>query len=123
MDRTEKIERKIVSFLIDAMRTRGWRVVEVFDGESRRDCATTEQCLGHVFAVGDSQLVFENAAGRQHRVELYCETAFDIIGDYDYATDRSDNFYDVMTKVVEPAVELIEFTSTHLPAPEVACHV
>ena len=110
MTTTERLalERQIIAHLIDTMRAHGWTVNHVYDGgEECRNCATTDATLEHVFSVDESQIIFENMAGRQHWVSIILGNGVDCISDYSYAQHRADNFAKIMEEHVDPFVEAL----------------
>jgi len=101
-------ERKIIAHLIDTMRSHGWTVNHVYDGgDECHNCATTDATLEHVFSVDESQIIFENMAGRQHWALIILGNGVDCITDYSYAQHRADNFAAIMEEHVYPFVEAL----------------
>lgn len=100
MSSPESIARKIATHMIETLAAAGWKVKNVFDGETTWSMLNgTAQILDHAFSVSESQIIFENMAGRQHWVHLIISNGIDVISDYSTALHHADNFGDVMDEV------------------------
>lgn len=100
MSSNESIAIKIITNMIETLAAAGWKAKHVFDGETTWNLLNgTAQTLDHVFSVAESQIIFENMAGRQHWVHLIISNGIDVISDYSTALHHADNFGDVMDEV------------------------
>lgn len=103
------LERQIITHLIDTMREHGWRVAYVYDGgDECRDNTTTDATLEHVLSVDESQIIFEDARGRQHWVSIILGNGVDCISEYSYANYNADTFQHVMETHVDPFAEALQ---------------
>ena len=102
------LERVIIKNLIQTMSTHGWRVDHVWDGSDEVRAVDLGAQLDAVFAVDESQIIFENRDGRQHWVSLILGNGVDVISDYSYAQYKADNFQSVMLEYVDPFVKELE---------------
>lgn len=102
------LERVIIKHLIETMAANGWNVDHIWDGVDEARTADLGAQLDAVFAVDESQIIFENPQGRQHWVSIILGNGIDCISDYSYAQHRADNFEAVMTEHVSPFVESLE---------------
>ena len=107
---TEKrieIERKIVSFLYNAMAAAGWQVDCIFDGEDNVRYAewTEAKVLYTVFSVDDATISFVKSTGRgriRRNVDIILgNSGWDCINDHSLSNPNNpdDNFEDVMQLV------------------------
>lgn len=102
------LDRVIVKHLIDTMAAHGWKLHHVWDGkaEVREDDIGSQ--LDAVFAVDESQLIFESQDGRQHWVDIALNSeSINCIRDYGYAQYRADNFKQVMKDHVDPFISCL----------------
>jgi len=104
------LERVIIKHLIEAMAAHGWHVDHVWDGGAEVHSSEIGGLLDAVFAVDESQIIFENRAGRQHWVSIILGNGIDCISDYSFAQHRADDFEAVMETYVDPFVESLEVT-------------
>jgi hypothetical protein len=93
-----KVERRIVWNLLKHLNANGWLPHVVFDGEDQVPATTPEAAMDAIFSVDDSTLILINAndSKLRHGVQLIGGNGVDIISDYNYSADGSDNFEAVM---------------------------
>ena len=107
---TEKrieIERKIVSFLYNAMAATGWQVDYIFDGEANVRYAewTEANVVDTVFSVDDATISFVKSTGRgriRRVVDIILgNSGWDCTNDHSLSNPNNpdDNFEDVMQLV------------------------
>ena len=117
---TEKrieIERKIVSFLYNAMAAAGWQVDYIFDGEDNVRYAewTEAKVLDTVFSVDDAMISFVKSTGRgriRRNVDIILgNSGWDCINDHSLSNPNNpdDDFEDVM-KTVDTLAEQLQET-------------
>lgn len=102
------LERVIVKHLIETMAAHGWHVDHVWDGGEEVHSSEIGGLLDAAFAVDESQIIFENRAGRQHWVSIILGNGIDCISDYSIAAHRADDFQAVMVDFVNPYVKQLE---------------
>lgn len=90
------LERVIIKHLIETMAAHGWRVDHIWDGGDEVRNTDLGAQLDAVFAVDESQIIFENKQGRQHWVSIVLGNGTDCISDFSYAQHRADDFELVM---------------------------
>lgn len=105
------IERVIVKHLIETMAAHGWHVDHVWDGGDEVHSSKLGGLLDAVFAVDESQIIFENRAGRQHWVSIILGNGIDCISDYSYALHNADDFEATMKNHVSPFAESLELST------------
>ena len=117
---TEKrieIERKIVSFLYNAMAAAGWQVDYIFDGEDNVRYAewTEANVVDTVFSVDDATISFVKSTGRgriRRVVDIILgNSGWDCINDHSLSNPNipDDNFEAVM-KLVDTFAEQFQET-------------
>ena len=99
------LERVIIKHLIQTMGANGWHVDHIWDGGDEIRATDIGDQLEAVFAVDESQIIFENSAGRQHWVTIILGNGCDCICDYSYAQHNADDFRKIMEEKVDPFVE------------------
>lgn len=104
------LERVIIKNLIQTMAAHGWHVDHIWDGEQEVRNSELGAQLDAIFAVDESQIIFENPQGRQHWVSLILGNGIDVISDYSTALHKADNFEAVMLQHVNPFVTSLEAT-------------
>lgn len=103
------LERVIVKHLIETMAAHGWTVNHVWDGGDEVRSTDIGAQLDAVFSVDESQIIFENTAGRQHWVSIILgNDGWDCIADYSYALHGADDFNKVMTDFVDPFIDTLQ---------------
>jgi len=102
------LERVIIKNLIQTMAAHGWKVDHIWDGGAEVRTADLGAQLDAIFAVDESQIIFENYAGRQHWVSLILGNGVDVISDYSYAQNRADDFESLMKKHASTFVNFLE---------------
>lgn len=101
------LERVIIKHLIQTMANHGWKVDHIWDGGDEIRATGIGDQLEAVFSVDESQIIFENSAGRQHWVSIILGNGIDVISDYSFAAHKADDFEKVMTEFVDPFVEAL----------------
>jgi hypothetical protein len=104
-----KIERDVVLHLIHTMAKHGWNVGKVWDGEEDVYCKNEQEAMDAAFAVDESTLCFYNTKSMlTHSVFLvFGNDGWDVICDYNYSADDSDNFNSIMEHEVEPFTDAL----------------
>ena len=102
------LECVIIKHLIQTMAAHGWHVDHIWDGGDEVRASDIGAQLDAIFAVDESQIIFENKDGRQHWASLILGNGIDVISDYSYAMHKADNFEAVMQEHVNPFIETLE---------------
>lgn len=116
---TEKrieVERKVITFLYNAMAAAGWRVNYIFDGQDNVRYAewTEAKVLDTVFSVDDATVSFVKSTGRGRIRRVYLilgNSGWDCINDHACSDPNipDDNFEAVM-KLVDTFAEQFQET-------------
>ena len=87
-----RLERRIVANLIAHLADQGWTPFNLFDSEE--DCPVTDMksAMELIFNLDESWLDFRNADGAEHRVFLVLGNGVDVIADWNYSGQGTDNF-------------------------------
>lgn len=88
MDISDKVERAIVTCLVQDLSKAGYDAIKVWDGEEYIDTGTVEDVIDAVFAVGNSTIHFQRAKGARGKkwgktgVYIVCGNGEDCISDW-----------------------------------------
>ena len=112
-----KIERKVITFLYNAMAAAGWQVDYIFDGQDNVRYAewTEANVVDTVFSVDDATISFVKSTGRgriRRAVDIILgNSGWDCINDHSLSNPNNpdDNFEDVM-QLVDTFAEQFEET-------------
>lgn len=99
------LERVIVKHLIETMAAHGWNVHHVWTGKEEVSESDIGSQLDAIFSVDESQIIFENQAGRQQWTDIVLNSeSNNCIRAYSYAQYRADNFKQTMIDHVDPFI-------------------
>lgn len=95
----QKVERMVVSHLIQTAAQHGYAVTKVYDGEEFEKCTTEAQAMDVVFSVDDSRIYFKHPDQEKGHcaVIVLGNDGWDAIADH----STGDKWDDVMTEVDE----------------------
>ena len=99
------IERAIVKHLIETLAAHGWKVNHVWNGTEEVHIAGIGAQLDAIFAVDESQIIFEDNRGNQHWVAIMLGNGADCVSDFGVAQYDADKFGKAMDAVFESLPE------------------
>jgi hypothetical protein len=98
------LERVIVKHLIETLVAHGWHVDHVWNGAEEVHNIGLGAQLDSIFAVDESQIIFEDQQGHQHWVAITLGNGADVVSDFDVAHYDADKFGKAMAAFVESSI-------------------
>ena len=96
VNQNDKLERRIVFNLSEYLKSEGWNILAVDDGEDYTEVENTLEAMELIFNLDESRIYFKNNKGDEHWIFMVNGNGEDILSDWSLYGDDKDKFNQVV---------------------------